>query len=207
MILRRHVPISRFRSLHASSLHHVIAPSLGFLLLASAPAAAFDIESAQTAYRDRHYEYDLVATLDAPLERVQAVLRDYEHYGTLDERILEAHVIERPSASIAILATTLRVCFGPFCRNVKRVERVEESPLGLSAIADPARSEVKFGETRVYLALTADGRTRISYRTSIVPDFWIPPIPGRRWMLRTLADSTIDLFRGVEKRAQEMQAP
>ena len=172
-------------------------------LLVTGRAAAITIESAETAFRDKHYEYELVATLDAPLDRVQAVLRDYEHYRELDERILEARVIERPQDYSAILATTVRVCFGPFCRDVKRVELVEESPLGLSATADPARSQVKFGETRIFLAVVPEGRTRISYRTSIVPDFWVPPIPGRRWMLKTLADSTNDLFRGVEKRAQQ----
>jgi hypothetical protein len=188
----------------ALSLHHLITSSLLFgTVFTSLAAHALDIERSHAVYTNKHYQYELVAILDAPVDRVQAVLRDYEDYKDLDPRILEARVIARPAAYVAILETTVRACFGPFCRNVKRVERVEESPLGLSAKADPDRSEVKFGETRVMLSVT-EGRTRVSYRTSIVPDFWIPPFPGRRWMLRTLEESTTNLFRGVEKRARAL---
>jgi len=169
-----------------------------------APAQALEIERSEAKYVDKHYQYELVAIMDAPVDRVQAVMRDYEHYPQLDSRILQARVIARPASYVAVLETTVRACFGPFCRNVKRVERVEESPLGLLAKADAKRSDVKFGETNLMLSVT-EGRTRVSYRTSIVPDFWIPPFPGHRWMLKTLEQSTTDLFRGIEKRAQ--QAP
>src|SRR6188768_895223 len=151
-------------------------------LLAGGPSYALTIEHANASYKDKHYEFEMIAIVDAPVESVQAVLRDYESYKELDPRILDAHVIERPTAYISILETTLRVCFGPFCRNVKRVELVEEAPLQLSAIADPARSDVKYGETRMKLSVS-EGRTRVSYQTSIVPNFWIPPVAGRRWLL------------------------
>ncbi|HEY6645003.1 hypothetical protein [Povalibacter sp.] len=187
--------------LPASSPERRLGPCLLFALLIVPSAHAFEIERSQATYADKHYQYELVAIIDAPADRVQAVLRDYEHYPQLDSRILEARVIERPSSYVSILQTTVRACFGPFCRNVKRIERVEESPLELTAKADPQRSDVKFGETSLMLSVT-NGRTRVSYRTSIVPDFWIPPIPGRRWLLHTLEDSTTHLFRGVEKRAQ-----
>ena len=170
-------------------------------LLAGGPSYALTIEHANASYKDKHYEFEMIAIVDAPVERVQAVLRDYESYKELDPRILDAHVIERPTDYISILETTLHVCFGPFCRNVKHVEHVEEAPLQLSAIADPERSDVKYGETRMKLSVS-EGRTRVSYHTSIVPNFWIPAVAGRRWLLNTLADGTTDLFRQVEKKAQ-----
>jgi hypothetical protein len=163
-------------------------------------ANAFQIERSETRYADRHYEFELVATLDAPIERVEAVLRDYPHYPELDGRIIEAKVLERPTERVAMLQTTLRVCFGPFCRNVKRVERVEELPNELIAVSDAAQSDVKSGETRTQLSQAERG-TRVNYRTSIAPDFWIPAFVGRRWMLGTLRDATVDLFKNVEKRA------
>jgi hypothetical protein len=177
-----------------------IAVSL-LAVLCVQPALALTIERAESHYVDKHYQFEFVATLDAPVERVQAVLRDYANYPTLDERILEARVEERPTEYAAILATTVRACFGPFCRNVKRVERVEEAPLELTAISDPKRSDVKFGETHTMLSVT-EGRTRVSYRTAITPAFWVPAIGGRRWLLNTLSDATIELFKNVELRAQ-----
>ena len=178
--------------------------ALGLALLAlqiTPDAQALTIEYSNARYVDKHYEFELTALIDAPVDRVQAVLRDYEAYKQLDPRILEARVVARPEPYSAILQTTLHVCFGPFCRNVRRLERVEEAPLQLSATTDPAHSDVKFGETRMKLSVS-DGKTRVSYQTSIVPNFWIPPFTGRRWLLNTLADGTIDLFRQVERKAR-----
>jgi hypothetical protein len=171
--------------------------------LAAPAARAFEIEHSQTRYVNRRYHCELHVRLDAPLEKVQAVLRDYEHYPSLDTRILQARVLERPDPNVALLETTLRACFGPFCRNVKRVERVEESPNALAAIADPARSDVRFGETHTQLSPAEHGGTRVRYTTSITPGFWIPSIVGRRWMLNTLEDATGDLFMNVEMRARQ----
>jgi hypothetical protein len=165
-------------------------------------AQAFEIEHRSVQFADRHYRFELVVTLNAPVDRVEAVLRDYEHYPQLDDRILQAKVLGRPQSDVAILQTLLHACFGPFCRNVQRIERVTESHLGLIAISDPRRSDVKFGESYTALSPLDGGRSRISYRTDIVPDFWIPSLVGRRFMLKTLEDATTTLFRNVESKAQ-----
>jgi hypothetical protein len=169
-------------------------------------ACAFTIERAEGRYVDEQYQFELVAMIDAPIELVEAVLRDYPHYSDLDQRILDSKVLERPEQGVAILATTVRACFGPFCRNVKRVERVEESPLVLTATTDASRSDVKSGETRTELTVAENG-TRVTYRTSIVPDFWIPAFVGRRLMLRTLEEATVNMFTNVEKIALQPGKP
>ena len=166
-------------------------------------AGAFEIEHSETRYVNKRYQCDLNVRLDAPLDKVEAVLRDYEKYPSLDTRILQARVLERPSPNVAVLETTLRVCMGWFCRNVTRVEQVEEQEHGLAATADPKRSDVKFGETRTQLSGDGNGGTLVHYRTSITPAFWIPSVVGRRWMLRTLEDATGDLFMNVEMKAKE----
>ena len=130
------------------------------------------------------------------------MLRDYKNYPTLDSRILEANVVDRPEERVAILSTTLRACFGPVCRTVRRVERVEESHRALVAITDPEQSDVKLGETRMELIEIPDGRAKVIYETRLQPDFWIPALVARRMMLETLEDATVELFRSVEKQAQ-----
>lgn len=183
------------------------APPLVWLALgvcAAAQAQAFTVERSAARYLDRQYQCELTVRLDAPLERVVAVLRDYEGYPSLDARILDARVLERPEPDVVMLATTLRACFGPFCRNVRRIERVEEQPYSLAATTDAARSDVVFGETHTRIE-HAEGGARVIYRTSITPGFWIPPIVGPRWMLRTLKEATLQLFVNVEKKAREAQ--
>jgi len=172
----------------------------------AAAAHSFEIEHSDTRYVNRRYQCDLRVRLDAPLDKVEAVLRDYEHYPSLDTRILQARVLERPEPNVVVLETTVRVCFGWFCRNVTRVERVQESEHSLAATADPGRSDVKFGETSTQLSPDGNGGTLVHYRTSTTPAFWIPSVVGRRWMLRTLEDASGDLFMNVEMRAKKEQA-
>jgi hypothetical protein len=172
------------------------------LALSPGPAHAFTVEHRSVQFSDHHYRFELVVTLDAPVDRVEAVLRDYERYPDLDQRILDAKVLERPQPDVAVLQTLLHACFGLLCRNVHRIEKVTESPLGLVAISDPKRSDVKFGESYTALSPLEGGRSRVSYRTDIVPDFWIPSLVGRRFMLNTLEDATTTLFRNVERKAQ-----
>lgn len=165
-------------------------------------ACAFETEEVESAYANKQYRCEVVALLNAPASAVAAVLRDYEGYPELDERILQARVLERPTSTTALLETKLRACFGPFCRTVKRVEEVVEEPLALTATTDPTKSDVRFGETHTVIEAVDDTRTRIIYRTSIVPGFWVPAIGGRRWMLSTMEEATVELFQNVEARAQ-----
>ena len=181
-------------------------PAVALLVATSlwaAAAGAFQIEKSETRYVDRRYQCELSVKLDAPPDKVQAVLRDYERYPALDTRILQARVLERPEPNVVVLETTVRVCFGWFCRNVTRVERVQESEHSLAATADPSRSDVKFGETSTQLSPDGNGGTLVHYRTSTTPAFWIPSVVGRRWMLRTLEDASGDLFMNVEMQAKK----
>jgi hypothetical protein len=183
--------------------HRAPALCLLALVLGATPARSFDVQHSKARYADKQYHYELTVTLDAPVERVEAVLRDYARYPMLDPRILEARVLEHSASNGVTLETTVRACFGPFCRNVKRIEHVQEAPHSLTAITDPSRSDVKFGETRTQLSASGGGRTRVSYHTSITPGFWIPSIVGRRWMLRTLEDASTNLFMNVEMQAKK----
>lgn len=173
------------------------------LFLWAAPASAFTIEHSEARYTDKHFKYELTVTLDAPIDSVNEVLRDYDEYPSLNHRILNAKVLSRPERDVALLETTVKVCFGPFCRNVTRVERVLESRYVLLAIADPNRSDVKSSETRSELTPSLHNTTRVKYVTDVVPDFWVPAVGGRRMMLKMLESETSDLFMNVEKRAQQ----
>jgi uncharacterized membrane protein len=174
--------------------------------LLSAPiAGAFNIEHSEARYVDKHFRYELVVTLDAPIDRVDEVLRNYADYPSLNHRILSSSVLDRPAPDVVTLETTVELCFGWFCRNVTRVERVEESKYRLLAVADPERSDVKFSETRSELSPGLHGITRVKYVTNVVPGFWVPPVGGRRMLLRKLETETRDLFMSVEQKAKQSE--
>jgi hypothetical protein len=178
----------------------VLCLGVVFLSLSRA-ACAFEIEHAEAHYRDHEYRVELSIVLDASPERIESILRDYASYPALDNSILEAKVLSRPSLDAVILFTKLRGCSGLFCRTVNRVERVEQEPLGLTATVIPEQSDVISGRTHTVLQ-TLNGRTRVHYQTSVVPKFWVPGLIGRPLMLRTLREASLDLFRHVEARAK-----
>lgn len=163
------------------------------------PLQAFELEHIETHYTDGEYRLSMTATLAAPLHEVEAVLRDYPHYPDLDARILEARVVTVEPGTVQLF-TRIHVCFSFLCRNVERVERVEERPTELLATVIAEHSDAERGETHTVL-LAQGAQTRIQYTTFIVPKFWVPAWFGRSLMLRTLRDGTVNLFQHVEQRA------
>lgn len=195
-----HIFSRRRMTAQMSRQHRVLAVAA----LLSAPAAqAFTIEHSEARYADKHFHYELVVTLDAPIDRVDEVLRNYAEYPSLNARILSSKVLERPEPDVVTLETTVELCFGWFCRDVTRVERVQESKYTLQAVADPKRSDVKFSETRSELSPAHHGATRVRYVTNVVPGFWVPAVGGRRMMLKMLETETSDLFMSVEEKARQ----
>jgi hypothetical protein len=167
-----------------------------------ADAQAFEVLHAEARYQDKEFRVELDLILNAPAQRVEAVLRNYEGYPSLDASILESRVVNRIDAETVLLYTKLRACAGVFCRTVDRVERVQERPFELLAMVVPDESDVAAGRTQTAMQ-TMESRTRVRYSTSVAPKFWVPALIGRPLMLRTLREASLDLFGNVEKQAQE----
>ena len=181
--------------------YSVVAVLVCMAVSHAVPARAVETQSISTTYVNGEYRLTMTATLSARADRVQAVLRDYAHYRSLENRILDAHVISHPGADEVQLFTRIRVCFSLLCRNVDRVERVEERPLELIATVVPDKSDAERGVTHTVLTDEGD-RTQVQYTTFIVPKFWVPPLFGRSIMLHTLRDATLTMFQNIEKMAQ-----
>ena len=162
---------------------------------------ALEATRVEALYQDKEFQVTLELVLDAPAARIEEVLRDYAAYPQLDAGILASQVRARPDAHSVVLFTKLRACSGPFCRTVQRVERVVESPMELRAEAIPAESDVLLGITETRLQPQGN-RTLVSYRTRLTPKFWVPGLIGRPLMLRTLRESSLNLFRSIEARAK-----
>src|SRR5689334_19903711 len=141
-------------------------------------AQGFEIERADTKFQDKEFRLSLTVVLDAPADRVRRIVRDYQNYPHLDARILETKVLSRAAPDQLLLYTKLRACFGVFCRNVKRVERVQEGDNDSTATVLPEQSEVSRGETHTQLTALGE-RTRVTYTTGIAPAFWVPALVAR----------------------------
>jgi hypothetical protein len=171
-------------------------------LLPAAVAQALSVEAIDASLRDGVYRVSLEARVDAPVDDVAAVLTDYAAYRSLDPRIRSSAVLPPTTQGTMLVRTVVYACAGLFCKNVERVERVEQSDGELIATVIPDRSELKSGVTRTTWR-AADEATRVTYEAEFVPDFWVPTIIGRRYVVKALKASTLALFSNVEERARE----
>jgi hypothetical protein len=180
---------------------YAILAGLAIALLPAA-AQALSVESLEASLNGGVYRVALVARVDAPVEDVAAVLTDYAAYRLLDPRIRASTVLPSDDQGSELVRTVVRACAGLFCRNVERVERVERREGELLATVIPERSELRSGLTRTTWQ-AADEATSVTYQAEFVPDFWVPSVIGRRYAVRALKNSTLQLFDNVEKRARE----
>ena len=178
--------------------------ALYFLTIAFFPAAAqaLAVQSLEANLQDGVYRIVLVARVDAPVEDVAAVLTDYAAYRKLDPQILASTVLPSDDQGGELVRTVVRACAGLFCRKVERVERVERREGELIATVVPERGELKSGLTRTTWQADDDA-TSVTYQAEFVPDFWVPSVIGRRYAVRALKKSTLELFGNVEKRARD----
>lgn len=172
-------------------------------LLLSQAAGAFVLRHLDASCVDGVYRVTLDADVDAPAAKVGGVLTDFPAYRALDPRILDVESLGMDGGGGTLLRTRVRACAGIFCRSVNRVERIVRGPGELIATVDPGRSDLRRGETRTLWSAEDGGRTRVHYQSEFVPGFWVPAFVGQRLVLRTLRESTLQLFRNVERRARE----
>ena len=134
-------------------------------------------------------------------EQVFAVITDYEHLHTLDRRIKESRVLDRPATNVVLVYTRTKACMLLFCRSLKRVERVVELPhTSVEAVAIADRSDLLEGRSSWHLA-NENGGTRLSFETSFRPSFWVPGVAGRSALKRTLRSTARAIVREVEQRS------
>jgi hypothetical protein len=181
---------------------HRLKLAAAFWVLAAGTAEALTVQRLDTRFDHGVYRVSLEAFLDAPPAAVGAVLRDYAAYPFLDHRIRSSERLADEPGGTVLIRTLIHACAAFFCRNVERVERVEQLPGGLVATAVPGRSDVRRGLTRTRWQAQGPG-TQVTYEAEFEPDFWVPALIGRTLVLDTLRESTLELFGNVENRARE----
>lgn len=168
--------------------------ALSLLAPLAAPGAVLDRIDVRT-HKGRYLLAGEI-TIDAPMTAVYRAITDYDRLSDLDKGIAESRVVERPETGIALVYTRLTGCVLFFCREVERIERVEE----VSATEIVARvvtdddSDLSFGQSRWQLYENGD-KTRVIYETEIDPGFFVPPFLGPpivRQVLRTRVAATLD---------------
>lgn len=143
------------------------------------------------------YEARIVVLFDAPAEYVYSVITDYKHIYRINPSIVETEVLPDRNDGVTRVRNRIEHCIAIFCIEVDMVEDVVEVGEGLLvAKTIPELSSFKSGSSMWYVRPFGNGQTRVQYRSSMKPNFFIPPFIGSMIVKSTLREEiTISLSR------------
>jgi len=170
--------------------------------LSANPAFALQVVRADAVYEKGVFRIYFEALLAAPVAGVAAVLGDFAHFGRLDSRIRRVELLGPQADGAVRMRTLINACAGVFCRTVERVERVQRMPAGQVAEVIPELSDMRRGIATTHWQREGAG-TVVRYEAEFEPDFWVPGIIAQRYGIREMRESTLRMFKNVERVAND----
>jgi hypothetical protein len=166
---------------------------------------AGQVESLTITEIDGVFEVQIVALFDAPAEYVYKVITDYKHIYHINPSIIETQILPPPRDDIARVRNRLERCIAVFCIEMDLVEDIAEvNKWHLVVTAVPELSSFKSGRTMWHVRSFGDGRSRVQYRSSLEPKFFIPPLIGGAIVKSILQDEITTSFIRIECHAKIM---
>jgi hypothetical protein len=155
--------------------------------------------------------YFLVADthLDASAAAIYDVLLDYDddRFGRISDIYKESAYLEPDTDGTPLVYTLVEGCLVVFCRSMRRVERLEAiEPRFIRTTTLPERSDFKYARSEWVLEAEGQG-TKVTYRLTMEPDFWLPPFVGPWFLKRTLARGGVDAVDRIEELARTENSP
>ncbi len=172
------------------------------------PASSAEIRDLNV--KRHHHRFSLVAHtyLDAPLRDVYDVLTDFgdDAYGRISRVYTDSGYAGHAADGTPLVYTVVHGCVLFFCRNMRRVSRlVVKPPTHIEMQALPARSDFKF--SRSVWTLRPEGKgTEITYRLTMEPKFWVPPLVGAFVLKKRFMSSGKHALGNIERLAREESA-
>lgn len=164
----------------------------GLVCCALATPLAVDVSSRRGEYTVR-----VEATIDRPYAEVWMLLTDYDHLTRLSTAIQESRRVPVDDATL-VVDTVTRSCRLFFCRTVHHRQVVVESPPDrIVATTLPEHSNLREGEA-VWRVVADGAQTRIEYRMTMRPAFFVPPLIGPAMVRTALKEEAEALIAGLE---------
>jgi Polyketide cyclase / dehydrase and lipid transport len=201
-----------FETSHGSSGKMEDLAMLKTLLAAVLGLFAFTANASQLVRLevDQHadiYTVYVEMELDAPVERVRAILTDYAHLDRLNPSITASEIIDHEGGGTVRVLTRFENCILFLCLTVQRVEDITEDAQGRILVAMvPDASSFRSGQASWEVESTGSG-SRVIHRARLEPDFWLPPWIGTAILKGTLRREIRASFERLECLARTDSLP
>lgn len=172
-------------------------------LLVAANANGAQLHDIQVSHDGERYSLSADISIAAPPAQVYRVLTDYNHLTRISGAIVNSRLLKRIDAHTVLVYVETRACVAFFCRTLKQTQQVVElDPDDIVAQSLPQQSNVSMGSASWHLQEDGGG-TRLRWRNTVEPTFWIPPLIGTAMMEQALRTQVIASAKGIEKLARE----
>ena len=170
------------------------------LVLSSQTPFAGEVLDSHVGTHGEHYLLRIDMLIDADAERVRQLLTDYTHLDRLSHSITQSELLANNAPHFQVRVTT-QGCVIFFCRELVQVQDVTELQDGYILVTvRPEMSDFSYGRN-MWRIRTLDDRTRVTYSSDLVPDFWIPPLIGTSIFKNQLLEETRQVIDKLEQLA------
>lgn len=172
----------------------LIAASLGI------PAQAGEVRSVEVTQSGDQYNLDVVMQVASEPAVVWAIVTDYAQLDRISPIIIESQLLESRHDNSQRRKLITDSCVWFFCVKATMVEDIIESGEGtIMATIVPEYSDYSYGQSEWQVRPQPGGGTRMHYRGTLDPDYWIPPLIGPWLIERKLRSEAEQMIRSIER--------
>ena len=183
-----------------SRLHHQVGAFLLVVIFSASASHAGEVLDSHVGTHEGHYLLRIDMLIDADTDRVRQLMTDYAHLDRLSTRITRSELLESNTPQYRVRVTT-NGCVLFFCRELVQVQDVSELPNGYIIVtALPEMSDFTYSKN-VWRIRAQNDRTRVTYSSDLVPDFWIPPLFGTAIFKSQLLEEARQVIENLERLA------
>lgn len=175
--------------------------SLLFLsFIFASPVFSGEVIHSHVSHKEGVYKASLKMQIKAPVNKVYALLTDFNYLSRLSDNITDSDLIDdNPPEYIVAIETHTCVLF--FCKDLKQTQEVLEFDNGYISVEDiKGESDFVFANTLWHIRAFEDG-TRVNFRTEMKPDFWLPPLLGPWLFKNKMLEETQIMIERLEQLA------
>lgn len=184
-----------------------LAACVVLLLTALPPGWAAEVRSVSVSEKDNHYIADFDAVIDAPIGEALRLMLTPGVWPQLSPLIIDAKVLEKGDNGPRKVSVTFYDCIFIFCKTVHKTEDVTIGTDGhIESEAIPGQSDFRYAHEDWHIFAEGD-RTRVRYKSEMVPDFFVPPLIGPYFIKSHMRSQLIHIAENLEKLARPAVRP
>jgi hypothetical protein len=156
------------------------------MLVASGIAQSAELREVQVERDEDHYQLNSTAWFNVSQDALYAVLTNHDLFTKFTSAIAESRNVEPDAEGRPQFYSRMEGCVLLWCKSFDRNGYLLLEPkTEIIAISYPDKSDFRLSEERWELIPEGDG-TLLVYQFEMVPDFWVPPVIGPYFIVRSL---------------------